>query len=151
MERISTKPTILIGPGSFSPASIYHDLTSGLKANRFEVFIYDLPSASRKPSQQAATLAEDAMFFNGVLTSLCDAGKDVIILGHSYGGMVISECARGLTTKHGGRGRVVGLVYMTALVPLEGQSLGVMTAVVGLDFVKADVGFFSLSSPKTVG
>ena len=139
MTRESSKPTILIVPGSFSPAHFYSPVVNGLNASGFETFVYDLPSASRKPPEHAATLAEDAMFFNGVLTSLCDAEKNVVVLGHSYGGSVISECVKGLMAKRDGKGRVVGLIYLTALVPLVGQSLAEMSAHLGFDFIKADV------------
>ena len=103
------------------------------RARNFDAYTHDLPSASRKPPQPAATLAEDAMYFNGILTGLCDAGKDVVVLGHSYGGSVLTESVRNLTEKAEGRGRVVGMIYMTALVPKVGQVIGSITAHLDMD------------------
>ena len=136
---MSSTPTIVIVPGSFAPAFFYDDVVKGLKANGFDTLVYDLPTASRKPPEHAATMYEDAMYFNGILTAMCDAGKDVVVLGHSYGGCVASECVKGLTEERTGKGRVVGLIYLAALVPKVGEALGALTAHLGFDFIKVDV------------
>ncbi|KAJ7666287.1 Alpha/beta hydrolase fold-1 [Mycena rosella] len=115
-------PIILIIPGSFSIPSFYDPLVSHLKDGGLEALVFGLPSASRRPPQKAATMYEDAAFFSGVLASLCKSGKDVVVMGHSYGGSVASECIRGHTEKKAGEGRVLGLIYFTAAVPLiEGE------------------------------
>lgn len=123
MSSKASKPTILISPGSFSHAYFYDDMVKRLKDDGFDTFVYTHPSDSRKPPEHAATLAEDVMFLSGVLTAFCEAGRDVVVLGHSYGGVIASEGVKGLTEKRAGKGRVVGLIYLTALVPLAGESL----------------------------
>lgn len=136
---MSTKPAVIIVPGSFTTPDWYDSLVNGLKSKGYEAYVYALPSTSRKPPEEAATLADDADFFHKKLTELTNAGKDVVVLGHSYGGAVITETVHGLTEKRDGKGRVVGLIYLSALAPLEGQSLASMTAHLEFDFIKAEV------------
>lgn len=47
---------------------------------------------------------------------------DVILVGHSYGGMVITGAAAALESA--GTARVTGLVYVDAMVPLPGEGWG---------------------------
>ena len=141
-------PTIVIAPGSFAAAGEYDALISHLAGSGFEAFAYDLPTTRKKPADNlpASTLQEDAAFFNGVLAALCDQAQNVVILGHSYGGMVISEAVKGLTQKRVGKGRVLGMVYLTAAAVKEGQSLGEVTADLGFDFIKMDVCIHPMTS-----
>lgn len=52
---------------------------------------------------------------------------------------MITEAVQGLTAKRVGKGRVLGMVYLTAAALKEGQSLGEVTADLGFDFIKMDV------------
>ncbi|KAJ7662910.1 Alpha/beta hydrolase fold-1 [Mycena rosella] len=134
-------PTILIIPGSFSSPSFYDPLTSHLKDGGFEALVFGLPSAARRPPQKAATFYEDVAFFGGVLASLCKSGKDVVVMSHSYGGSVATECVRGYTAKKAGEGCVTGLVYFTAIAPLVGQVVGAVTADLGFTWGKVEGDF----------
>ena len=145
---MATKLAVMIVPGSFTTPDLYDSLVDGLKNHGYEAYVYGLPSASRKPPEEAATLADDAAFFHDKLTQLTDAAKDVVVLGHSYGGAVITETVDGLTEKREGKGRVIGMIYLSALVPQEGQSLASMTAHLGFDFIKSEV---SLSPLECAG
>ncbi|WP_395244950.1 alpha/beta fold hydrolase [Agromyces sp. MMS24-K17] len=58
------------------------------------------------------SLAGDAAYVRDVVASL---GRPVVLVGHSYGGMVITEAAAR-------NDAVVGLVYVSAFVPATGQS-----------------------------
>jgi pimeloyl-ACP methyl ester carboxylesterase len=53
--------------------------------------------------------------------------KDIILVGHSYGGMVITEVASKIPEK------INRLVYLDAVVPHKGQSLFDAAIVVGID------------------
>ena len=130
MRQPVTKPTVLIIPGSFSPAHFYHGIVNSMKEAGYEAFVYDLPSASRKPPQEAATLADDAEFFNRLLP-------------HSYGGLVASECVKGLSKAEreaaGKRGCVSKVVFLTSVVPPVGESLQSLMGTLLPDFIKVDV------------
>lgn len=82
------KPVVIIAPGSFSPASEYDALITHLNSSGYEAIAYNLPSASKKPGnqyEQASTLAEDGMFFNGVCSALCDQSQNVVIMVRTSG------------------------------------------------------------------
>lgn len=123
-------PTIILIPASFTPASFYANVVDQLRETGFEVIIHTLPSASRKPPQNAATLAEDAKFFGDIAEQVADQGKDFAFVMHSYGGIVGSEASRGLTKKErravGKQGGLIRLVYLTAVVPPLANSLNDM-------------------------
>jgi len=72
-------------------------------------------------------MAEDAQLVHEVLHKLVDQGKDVIVIGHSYGGVPMTEGTKGLSKeerkRQGKSGGVVRLGYMTAFAPLVGRSL----------------------------
>ncbi|OBT93045.1 hypothetical protein VE01_09000 [Pseudogymnoascus verrucosus] len=123
----TTKPTILIVPGSFSAASHYDTLINSLQALSYPAVVSDLPSASRLPPAPAASMADDAAHFHGIAESLADEGRDIVILTHSYGGVPGTEAAKGLAKAdreaEGKKGGVVRLVYLTSIVPPLGGSL----------------------------
>jgi pimeloyl-ACP methyl ester carboxylesterase len=48
-------------------------------------------------------------------------GRPVVVVGHSYGGYVISEASAGLSN-------VAGLVYVAAFAPDEGETIGALAA-----------------------
>ncbi len=114
-----------------------------MKEAGYEAFVYDLPSASRKPPQEAATLADDAELFNRQATLLADQGKEVVLLPHSYGGLVASECVKGLSKAEreaaGKRGCVSKVVFLTSVVPPVGESLQSLMGTLLPDFIKVDV------------
>lgn len=122
-----TLPTIVFIPASFSPASFYNKTIDRLREIGFEAIIHTLPSASREPPEKAATLAEDVTYFHGVVAKLVEQGKEVVLVTHSYGGIVGTEVCKGLTKTDreaaGKKGGLIRLVYMTAVVPMLGQSL----------------------------
>jgi pimeloyl-ACP methyl ester carboxylesterase len=67
----------------------------------------------------------------------------VLLIGHSYGGMVISEAGKDP--------KVAGLLYVAALVPEDGQNVNDVNAAmpltaVGPEFKASPEGFLSLSS-----
>lgn len=121
------EPTVVIIPGSFSPAYFYDKIVGQLRDNGIEAAAYDLPSASRTPPQPAATLTDDAAFFHDVAQKIADQGKDVVFVTHSYGGVVGTEASKGLTKAErkaaGKEGGLVRIVYVTSVVPPVGKSL----------------------------
>ena len=143
MPHSVNKPTILIIPGSFSPAHFYHGIINGLEGAGYEAFVYDLPSASRKPPQQAATLADDSEFFHHKASLLADQGKDVVLLPHSYGGLVASECVKGLSRAEreeaSKQGCVSKIVFLTSVIPAVGESLQSLMGTLLPEFIKVDV------------
>lgn len=137
-EKASTKasrPSIVLVPGAACRLIFYHALVEQLSKD-FETYAYDLLTASREPPQQAATLADDSAFFHGKIQELVNAGKDVVVLAHSYGGMPATDSVQGLLksdrASQGLPGGVVRLVYLSCIVADVGQTAGELTS--NLDF-----------------
>jgi pimeloyl-ACP methyl ester carboxylesterase len=69
----------------------------------------------------------DAALVRGQLDQLLEEGKEVVLILHSYGGVVGTEAAAGLglkaRQKNGQTGGVIGLFYMAAFILAKGESL----------------------------
>lgn len=132
--------TILVIPGACSPAPLYYDLVSNIQSlSGIATVVHGLPSGNRLPPQPPAGLADDAVFIGSKIKELVDAGQDVVLVPHSYGGLVASEAAKGLTKQErldaelpGG---VISIVYLTCVVAEKGQSSGEMCAPLKLDWM----------------
>lgn len=112
-------PSIVIVPGSFSGPEHYQALVPLLDKD-YEVIVGTLQSADREPPRKAATMHEDAAYFRGIIEALASQGKDVIIIGHSYGGSVANESVQGVTKPErearGLKGGVVKIVYLATRI-----------------------------------
>ncbi|KAI2470418.1 alpha/beta-hydrolase [Annulohypoxylon bovei var. microspora] len=124
-----TKPSILLIPGSFGIPELYNNIIEAVTAKGYEIKGLHLPSVALKDSPKRGpppTMYDDAAFIAKEVTSLADQGKDVMLIGHSYGGIPITQSTKGLTKgerqKQGEKGGIVRLSYMTALVPPVGLS-----------------------------
>jgi pimeloyl-ACP methyl ester carboxylesterase len=123
------KPAIIIVPGSFSPASFYAPVVGKLNAAGYStVEVASYPSIGRRDPEPAATMMDDAKFINEAVEKLADAGQDVVVVAHSYGGVPTSEALKGLAKDQRGaegkKGGVVRVLYVAALIPRLGESLG---------------------------
>lgn len=123
-----SKPTIVIVPGSFTSAAAYDILASILtKQYKYEVIVGTLQSTSRAPPEKAATLQEDAAYFRGVIEALSNQGKEVVVVGHSYGGTVATESVKKVTQSERqaqgkGSGGVVKVIYVASIVAQIGET-----------------------------
>lgn len=102
-DRGRAKPTIVLEHGAFADASSWNGVISRLEADGYPVVAAANPL--RGPAQDATALR-----------SVLDHVKGPkILVGHSYGGSVISEAAA-----H--RSDVKGLVYVAAFLPAPGET-----------------------------
>jgi pimeloyl-ACP methyl ester carboxylesterase len=103
----------------------------------------DLPSVGGPTDQAAATMADDAVAVQQVVSKLADQGRDIVLVSHSYGGIPATEGAHGLSRKDreasGKKGGITGLVYVTALLVGPGQSLGDVMGSAIPDYVQVNV------------
>jgi len=98
-----TKPTIVLVHGAFAESSSWNGVIRKLAQEGLTVVGAANPLRS---------LSGDAAYVRDVVASI---GGPVVLVGHSYGGMVITEAAADNAS-------VVGLVYVAAFVPNQGQS-----------------------------
>lgn len=118
--------TILIVPGGASPAALYTDLATQLKGSGIDAVVYDNPSSSRLPPEEPASLADDGAFVSSKIEELANAGRDVVLLPHSYGGLVANEAAKGFSKEERANkdlpGGVVLIVYLSCIVADVGET-----------------------------
>ena len=135
-----SKPIILIVPGSASPAAMYSDMIEHLVSSGYKSLVHDLPSASRAPPQAPASLADDAAVFQDKIQTLADAGKDVVMVAHSYGGLVATDAARNLgkaeRMEKGLKGGIIRIVYLTCLVGAVGEGSSDICSELDFDFLE---------------
>ena len=148
----SRKPTILLIPGSFSPAHLYDDTIATIAAGGYEVQAYDLPSTSTTTDKPPASMYDDADFFRSKAQAILDSGKEVMLLSHSYGGVVASEALKGLPTATNTESTastpvVKGWVAISSLLVPVGMSLNAGTGGEKPDFVDIQVPLALPNSP----
>lgn len=124
-----SKPVIVIVPGAWHRPKHYQKVNDGLQKFQYEAVGVTLPSVDSKPP--LASWDKDAEAVRDVILASLNADKDVIVIAHSYGGVVMSEAVKGLGKKareeQGLKAGVVRLIYMCAIAPQEGQSLQSLT------------------------
>lgn len=111
-EDPSQQPTLLLVHGAWAGAWIWEPALAPLRQRGVRVEVIErLPSAGTDPST-LGDLGDDAEHVRARVDQI--AGP-VVLCGHSYGGMVITELADHPAVTHS--------VYLAALWPAEGQSL----------------------------
>lgn len=106
VQLAAAMASIVLVHGGFVDGSGWEEVYKILKKDGYEVSIVQNPTTS---------LADDVAFTKRVL----DAQKGpVILVGHSYGGVVITEA--------GTDPKVAGLVYIAAFAPDKGESVAAL-------------------------
>ena len=102
--------TVVLVHGAWHGADSWAPLQAALDERGIAHRAVQLPSVGDDPSHD---LAGDV---DVVRAAVQEVGGPVVLVGHSYGGMVVTQAAAGLE-------QVERLVYLTAFVPEVGQSL----------------------------
>lgn len=97
------RPTIVLVHGSFADASGFNEVIQRLQARGYTTIA---------PSNPLRTLASDAAYIRSVLDSI---DGPIVLVAHSYGGMVITNAATG-------HPNVKALVYINGFAPAEGET-----------------------------
>ena len=106
--RAATRPTVVLVHGACANASSWHGVV--LRLNRAGFNVMAPPNPLRGVPSDAAYLADLLATIKG----------PVVLVGHSYGGMVISVAAAG-------NPNVKSLVFVDAQIPLPGETAGELT------------------------
>src|SRR5215831_4680970 len=109
----ASKPVIVLEHGTWADASSWDNVIAGLQRRGFTV--YAPPNPLRGLPQDSATL-HDFLTQNAALQ-----GKPVILVGHSYGGAVITNAAVGDP-------EVKALVFVNAFIPDQGEPIGALAS-----------------------
>jgi pimeloyl-ACP methyl ester carboxylesterase len=103
-QGAAKRPTVVLVHGAFADASGWSQEVTLLRKAGYPVIA---------PANPLRGLTADSDYLRSVLATI--HGR-VILVGHSYGGAVITNAARGATN-------VVALVYVAAFIPDEGTSV----------------------------
>lgn len=118
-------PTVVFTPGAWHGTWAFDTVRSGLESLGYPTEAVALPSVGS--TNASVGVADDAAALAAELATLTDAGKDVVMVCHSYGGVVASTAVEGYGQKNrsaaGLDGGVIMLVYMTAFAAPAGTSL----------------------------
>jgi pimeloyl-ACP methyl ester carboxylesterase len=95
--------SVVLVPGAFVDASGWRKVYEILSQDGYEVLVVQ---------NSAVTFAQDVERTKSVIA---EAKRPVVLVGHSYGGAVITEA--------GSEENVLGLVYLAAFVPDAGESV----------------------------
>jgi pimeloyl-ACP methyl ester carboxylesterase len=104
----SARPTVVLVHGGFVDGSGWRGVYDRLKADGHRVSVVQNPTLSVEGDVAATKLVLD------------DIDGPVVLVGHSYGGVVITET--------GTDPRVAGLVYIAAFAPDKGESVNTLIA-----------------------
>ncbi|GAA3785747.1 alpha/beta fold hydrolase [Streptomyces chiangmaiensis] len=102
-----TKPTVVLVHGGFADASCWNGVIEQLQHAGYPTLA---------PANPLRSLPTDAAYLASVLQSV---SGPIVLVGHSYGGGVITNAAVGIPG-------VKALVYIAAFVPDKGEQLGVL-------------------------
>ncbi|WP_431279405.1 alpha/beta hydrolase [Leifsonia poae] len=105
MTDQTSTPTVVLVHGAFADAGSWNGVTERLLAAGVKVLA---------PANPLRGLISDSDYITSVLSQV---EGPVLAVGHSYGGAVITNAALEA-------GNVVGLVYVAAFAPDEGETLG---------------------------
>ena len=123
---MSPKPTIVIIPGSWQTPAAWTPFQTVLTAAGFPAEYVKLPTVGGT-TLPLASLADDVTAVRAVLAPLVAAGKDIVLLCHSSGGLVGSNAVEGFgvaSRKAAGElGGVVLVVFLSAFMLPKGKSL----------------------------
>jgi pimeloyl-ACP methyl ester carboxylesterase len=103
-----TKPTIVLLHGAYEDGSSWAGVTSRLQRDGYNVVA---------PAVPLRGIASDTSYLNGVLATIPGAK---VLVGHSYGGALVSELADASGVK--------SLVYVAAFIPQAGETLGALNS-----------------------
>jgi len=104
-QQADAKPTIVLVHGAFADGSSWNGVIERLQQQGYTVIA---------PANALRGVAADSAYTASLLSQI---DGPVLLAGHSYGGAVITNAATSAPN-------VVGLVYVAAFAPDEGENLG---------------------------
>jgi pimeloyl-ACP methyl ester carboxylesterase len=108
-DKPPAKPTVVLVHGAWADGSSWDDVVGGLQHDGYTVDV---------PPNPLRGVAADAASLSDYLKSITGP---IVLVGHSYGGFVITNAATGNTN-------VKALVYVDAYIPAKGETLNGLTA-----------------------
>lgn len=125
MSAPTESPVFVLAPGAWHTPDCYQLIQDRLHAQKYETRAVAYPSVGAEPPNKG--LFDDAAAVRAEIQTLADQGRQVIVVVHSYGGLVGAEAVKGLgytqRKAEGKKGGVTLLVYLAAFVTPKGMSI----------------------------
>jgi pimeloyl-ACP methyl ester carboxylesterase len=131
---LSPKPTLLIVPGAWHSPAHFAPLIALFSNSGYETVCPQHPTFNSRPPFK--NFLDDVAALGTELTKLLEVDKkDVIVIMHSYGGIVGTQAvtevlSKAWREKKGKKGGVVKLLYLCAFIMCMGQAATVDKGVV---------------------
>ncbi|KAI1372670.1 alpha/beta-hydrolase [Hypoxylon crocopeplum] len=114
------KPIILLIHGAWHIPLHYRYLIDGLRRSRYTVLAPSLVTTGYDDSIDGKTHLDATSQVREFILPYLDQGRKVVVVSHSYGGIVATQVSGGLTLEEraaqGLKGGIIGLVYIAALI-----------------------------------
>ncbi|KAI9723534.1 MAG: hypothetical protein M1828_004130 [Chrysothrix sp. TS-e1954] len=154
MTSPEAPPAIILCHGAWHVPEHYADLLNRLQRNGFETFCPLLPTCNGKRPPDALQ-HDDVSVIRALLESLVQAGRSILVVLHSYGGVVGSNAIQDDVSKtsrssRGLEGGVIAIVYMCAFLLLPGGTVKSATHVDVDPVIVADDGTSTVDNPRSL-
>jgi len=151
---MSSKPDFVIVPGAWHSPNSFAPTTTLLTKAGYNVHGVHLPSYGANPPLKS--FDPDVLAVKDVVNKVLSTGKDVVMIFHSYGGVVGCEALKEYVNEHEtgksgkqGWGRIRRLVFVAAFVLPEGGSLMAGLGFKPLPWFNIDVSTFPPQSSRS--
>lgn len=121
--------TCVIVHGAFGGGWAFSKVDSLLTLQGYKVYRPTLTGLGERSHLASADIGLETHIQDVVNVILFENLKDIILIGHSYGGMVVTGVADKLP------GRIKKLIYLDALLPEDGESVKSMLGTPGTDWL----------------
>ncbi|KAM6482564.1 hypothetical protein HDV62DRAFT_390592 [Trichoderma sp. SZMC 28011] len=119
----SSKPHIFVIPGAYHPGSTFSLFIQSLEAAGFSAET----TTNRSAGNAGITVQDDVAHVQSLLIPQIDEGKDIVVVAHSYGGVVGSGVIAGLDKRgreaRGLKGGIIGIICIAALMTKPEKSI----------------------------
>ncbi|WP_216843014.1 alpha/beta fold hydrolase [Granulicella sp. S190] len=115
VAQAAQKPTIVLVHGAFEDSQVWGHVTAKLKADGYKVVVVDLPGRPSNPMPPDKVSLD--LYRDTVIKALDATNGPAVVVGHSFGGIVISAAAEQTPKK------IKTLVFLAAYLPQNDDSL----------------------------
>jgi len=92
-----SQPAVVLAPDVWHPDNCFDNVTSILTEQSYEYHSIAFPSVTHTTENKDALLTENTATIRCVIEPLVDAGRDVVLVMHSWAGVQCCSGLKGLT------------------------------------------------------
>lgn len=119
----SPKPHVFVIPGAYHPGSTMNLFIQSLEAAGFSAET----TTNRSAGNAGIAVQDDVAHVQSLLIPQIEEGKDIVVVAHSYGGVVGSGVIAGLDKRgreaRGLKGGIIGIICIAALMTKPDKSI----------------------------